>query len=127
QHSLDPSSAIYLMSYEYTAPGINPGYPASEASYTMSDHNGGQYTINATAMTQETTAAAGVLQAEARPHFAAIKGLLDQAAPRADRSGAPRAVPEGDARTLGVLAELVKAWKSSPEGHPAFRRCAGST
>jgi hypothetical protein len=116
QHSLDPSSAIYLMSYEYTAPGINPGYPASATSYTMSNHNGGKYTINATAVTEATIAVTGTLQAEVKPHFATIKGILDQAAPRAARSGAPTAVSEEEARTLRVLAELIQAWKSSPEG-----------
>lgn len=125
QHSLDPSSAIYLMSYEYTAPGINPGYPASATSYTMSNHNGGKYTINATAVTEATIAVPGALQAEVQPHFAVIKGILDQAAPRAARSGAPTAVSEEESWTVRVLAELVKAWKASPEGAARLQAMRG--
>lgn len=120
---IDPSSSAYLMSYEYTAPGINPGYPASETSYTMSNHNGAKYTINATAVTPETTNTS--LQAEVRPHFAAIKTRLDQAAHHAKQSGGPNAVPENEAQFVRVLTEVVTAWKSSPEGAASLEKMRG--
>lgn len=123
QHKLDPSSTTYLISYEYVAPGINPGYPASETSYTMSNNNGAKYTINASSVTPVITE--NSLQVEVRPHFAAIKRQLDQAAPRADQSGTPNAVPENEAQFLRVLTEVVKAWKSSPEGTTSLEKMRG--
>lgn len=118
--AIDPSSSIYLMSYEYTAPGINPGYPASETSYTMSNHNGGKYTINASAVTAVSTTDS--LQADVRPHFDIIKTKLNQTAPRAAQSGGPNAVPENEAQFVRVLTETLKAWKASPEGAASLEK-----
>lgn len=125
QHTLDPSSSIYLMSYEYTASGINPGYPGTETSYTMANHNDAKYTINATAVAEVTSGTDSALQAEVRPHLAAIKDLLDRATPHAARSGATNDVPEGEARVARMLAEAVKAWKSSPEGAASLQKMRG--
>lgn len=121
--TLDPSSAIYLMSYEYTAPGINPGYPSSEASYTMSNHNAAEYTINASPVTEVTGGTDSALQAEVRPHFGAIKRHLGQVAPRSARSGAT--TDEGEAQVARVLAATVQAWKSSAEGAASLQKMRG--
>jgi hypothetical protein len=121
--AIDPSSSVYLMSYEYTAPGINPGYPASETSYTMSNHNGGKYTINASTVSAVSTAS--TLQAEVSPHFDAIKTKLNQTAPRAVQSGGPNAVPENEAQFVRVLTDVVKAWKASPEGAASLEKMRG--